>query len=119
MDKIKTEISEHQTKLTGISREEAITKWKQQSKLAEEEARKLSKRKRPRQRKRLPKKGRSSIRTLKKRTIYRRNRYKHTYTQNIDNHIMHVTNHDIIYPQSHTDHTNHINPAIEKKMKML
>ena len=43
--------------------------------------------------------------------IYRRNRYKHTHTQNIDNHTTHITSHDIICPQPHT---NHINPIIDE-----
>ena len=42
LEKIKHEITEYLKQLTGTSREDEITKWKQQSKNAEEEARKLS-----------------------------------------------------------------------------
>ena len=42
LEKITKEITEYLKHLSGTSREEEITKWKQQSKNAEEEARKLS-----------------------------------------------------------------------------
>ena len=42
LEKIKHEITEYLKQLPGTSREDEITKWKQQSKNAEEEARKLS-----------------------------------------------------------------------------
>ena len=41
-EKLKKEITDYLKHLTGASREEEIAKWKQQSKTAEEEARKLS-----------------------------------------------------------------------------
>lgn len=42
MEKIKEEITDYFKYLTGASRDEEITRWKQQSKTAEEESRKLS-----------------------------------------------------------------------------
>ena len=42
LEKIKVEITNYLKHLTGTPREEEISKWKQQSKIAEEEARKLS-----------------------------------------------------------------------------
>lgn len=43
LEEIKKETTEYLKYLSGVSREDEITKWKQQSKNAEEEARKLSK----------------------------------------------------------------------------
>ena len=81
----------------------------------------IHKRKRPRQRERLPKEGRSSKRTIKKRTAYRNNRHKHRHiqTDNNNTHTNTITNHDNFNSHDTTDLNNITNNRNDDALVIL